>query len=353
VSWPPVLEGFLRAGEGAPVPAAPPCEGPGGLCGAACATACPRGVLHFRAGHPEAEAGCDGCGLCAAACPRGALRAPGVERRLRPRPGRRPANHWACSAAAPSSAEIVPCLGALRPERVVWMAHAAGGTLHLESGECARCPLGPASEKARRSLDAVGRLLREAAGREVLVLGPPPEARDGSEALDRRAFFRSVAGSDGKGLPAEPAARGILETALKGLLGGRPAPEGLLSLLPSFHAPAVQEDRCSLCGSCALACPAGALSLEETGNGLRLLLAPGVCTGCGACAAPCVPGALHLELLPRAEGTQTLAEGPAGLCAECGRRTRRPSRGPVLCPACLHLRRRRASSPFSGYALRA
>ncbi len=350
---PRALEAFLRTGDPAPVLAGPPCEGPEGSCGGACAAACPRGVLRFRDALPEASEGCDGCGLCAAACPRGSLAAPGVERRLRPRPGRNLGSHWSCAASPARGGGTLPCLGALRPEQAVVLARAAGGTLYLEAGECVRCPLGPASEKARRALEATARSLGEAAGREVLVLGPPPPGKEVEAGLDRRAFFRSLGGSASKSLAGGSVRRGALQDALEALLGGGPVPSGLLALLRPCHSPAVQEEGCSLCGACALACPEGALIVEEAEGNLRLHLDPTSCTGCGVCAASCAPGVLSLVPLPEAQGPRTLARGPAGSCVECGRRTRRPSRGPALCPACLLLRKRRAAPPFPGYAARA
>ena len=55
--------------------------------------------------------------------------------------------------------------------------------------------------------------------------------------------------------------------------------------------PVLDETRCSGCGDCVRACPAGCL--EMTGR-LPWLPRPGDCVRCGLCAEVCPTGAIRL-----------------------------------------------------------
>ncbi len=53
---------------------------------------------------------------------------------------------------------------------------------------------------------------------------------------------------------------------------------------------AVNNDRCSLCGECILACPFDALEIEEN----RLVVKEALCKGCGVCVGHCLSKAIDL-----------------------------------------------------------
>jgi len=52
----------------------------------------------------------------------------------------------------------------------------------------------------------------------------------------------------------------------------------------------VNNERCSLCGECIIACPYDALEMVEN----RLVVIETLCKGCGVCAGHCLPGAIDL-----------------------------------------------------------
>ena len=70
---------------------------------------------------------------------------------------------------------------------------------------------------------------------------------------------------------------------------------GVSSVLPSNFLPAVDEDACSGCGTCAESCHIRALRMEAKENGAEV---PAVnrelCIGCGVCASSCPTGALAM-----------------------------------------------------------
>jgi ferredoxin len=57
------------------------------------------------------------------------------------------------------------------------------------------------------------------------------------------------------------------------------------------HSPAVNMERCSLCGQCQISCPYGAISQEEA-----LLIDEEKCFNCGLCVSRCKRGALSMTL---------------------------------------------------------
>jgi dihydroorotate dehydrogenase subfamily 1 len=57
------------------------------------------------------------------------------------------------------------------------------------------------------------------------------------------------------------------------------------------HSPAVNMERCSLCGQCQISCPYGAISQEEA-----LLIDEEKCFNCGLCVSRCKRGALSMAL---------------------------------------------------------
>ncbi len=59
--------------------------------------------------------------------------------------------------------------------------------------------------------------------------------------------------------------------------------------LPPFFNVIVNQDLCTLCNACSMACPTGALKLETEGIDLVLKFNPVACVGCEACKWSCPP----------------------------------------------------------------
>ncbi len=84
----------------------------------------------------------------------------------------------------------------------------------------------------------------------------------------------------------------------------------------------VDEDKCTLCLSCAGACKSGALSIDQKTN--SLLFNASLCTGCGYCDASCAESCMdvqrgELKLNPNSFTPQVLASDELFKCVECGK----------------------------------
>ncbi|MGA7833630.1 MAG: 4Fe-4S binding protein [Acidimicrobiales bacterium] len=89
----------------------------------------------------------------------------------------------------------------------------------------------------------------------------------------------------------------------------------------------IKEGACSACGSCAAACPTGALSVAEDGDdtSFSLTLDPMACTACGACLPSCPERAISLQRVIASSNFASARTVVArievkGRCAVCGSR---------------------------------
>lgn len=85
----------------------------------------------------------------------------------------------------------------------------------------------------------------------------------------------------------------------------------------------IDEERCTLCLSCADACSTGALTVHREDNTLRYI--PALCTVCGYCEATCPEkSCLHIErdqlgLRPDFFRQKVMAKDEIFKCVECGK----------------------------------
>lgn len=316
----------------------------GAACGA-CVRACPRGALITAGGQPHVNLlRCSGCGACTYACPAGALSVPGAA--LDPVVAQlqtaldggvravvftcehapdRAERAWMRASAIPAAGVIVPCAAVLGPGLLLGLL-AAGCDVGVAT--CRHCPESATLEGtaglAAATLGALG--ARELAGRLAIKSPPTQRSHDlpGPLATGPAPALRLAA--------RDPAATAAAVRHLACQQGAGPGRDGNGSGSGSASAGPVVSDRaaggivairersCSLCGACALACPAGALGTGAAGKVLEFDAA--ACVACGRCAAACPEHALSVT---RGVDIGRLRAGRAVLC--------RPGQ-PARCPHC-------------------
>lgn len=261
---------------------------------------------------------CQNCALCASACRTGTFQAVNLPRveLLKQAIG---AERWTfvCAPSERSGNAVVPCLGALDPSLLAYLASRGVAVELVGSEHCASCSHAPQGS-AQLALNLEGlSVLREALGGEtwapVTVLHEEGENLNhdlDTPAHDRRQFFRRVFGRAAthlvqaeNGEPISAPLKAIRAAApflseqreLLQVLWPRKA-LAPITLAPHPALPLAQltvAPGCTACEACARVCPTGALQVSESTQSWELVFRFARCVSCAACMEACQPGALR------------------------------------------------------------
>jgi energy-converting hydrogenase A subunit P len=333
-----------------------------------CADACPHDAVNLTdEGITLDETRCRNCALCTSACRTEALAAGNLPRiDLVRRAIKQRTISIGCAPAGAETDEVVPCLGALDPAMLSYLAK-RGTTVELAGSEhCARCHHAP---KGREQLElnlAGLDVLRRAAGDEQWADTRLAQPKDGrprkSEQHDmaRRQLFRRFVGRGvdkmvqaGSDLPVPPAPQKAIRiaapfsTAQRELLqtlwqapGAGQAGIGAIATHPALPLAHLRlEPGCTVCEACARACPTGALQVSEGQQAWSLALQPSRCVACEVCLEACQPGVLRsldIMAIPALAGTTPVAMHvmPKRRCSRCDRFFVSAG-GSETCPVCV------------------
>ncbi len=305
-----------------------------------CAAACPHGAIGASGGVITVDRrACQSCGICVAACPQRAVEFPGfsaeeIEADLASALERSPASgearvEFVCQkshATKRSSGKDgyipikVACAGMV-PVSAMLRA-ISGGATEVSVASCGReCGNGAARVISSR-VDYCRALLRQMGDDpERVRLNPDPEAPAPAPAESPPSV---ASGRDVRAYGAGMAAQVVLELGdvarSRGVEGLRISHEGSpLALV------AIDQAACTVCGTCAKACPTGALRFDESDIRSILSFEPGLCTGCRKCVEQCpekAQSAIRVspvtDLAAIGAGQVEAAAADSLLCEECG-----------------------------------
>lgn len=325
-----------------------------------CASACPSRAIDLTAGGPRIQGECLGCGQCASACRTDALRVDGFALPTEMTHDQQviSVDCWRVSHQdSPAGSLRVPCLGGISKGWLLSLCERAGAKpIHLlDRGECSFCPAGGGIPTLLATLTEVRTLLFQC-GVEIEHLpamttqpakhpfSPSIPSTAGEQRIDRRSFFRGLAGGIARGADALSATGSMADapivlrdpitpvepirvaTALAAIAArhGRPVPEQAL--------PRLSLGNCSAHGICAKVCPTGALSRHEDGTQAELRFHAAKCIGCGQCERTCPDRALSYAPGGGTGGIETLARWPVRICDQCG--TSHFGNGGATCASC-------------------
>ncbi len=280
---------------------------------------------------------CSACGLCVVACPTGAVGLPGSSLsqyeaeiatlldggavdllfacREAPLPGRDVAG---CSGRDWIPVRV-PCVGMVTPG---WLLQTlAHGARQVGLAACGGCRFSSPSFFERRA-EYVRALLLElgdgSASERVSIVQDEPGPTLAAPDL-------AIAPLDGALTLCEPAATA---DAILGLGARWPGAEtlSLADRASPVGVVKVRSETCTLCGTCASACPTGALVLEQEGPEAVLSYDARRCVACRRCVTVCPEAQDRTLSVTRvtsfgalAKGRVSLARATLACCRGCGR----------------------------------
>ena len=333
-----------------------------------CAVRCPTQALSLTPGVTLNREACVACGSCVNACPVGVFAVDDGDAdilRCGAALGNRGTVELVCAAhpqpglGLPGAAAIrAPrCLAALGPAVYLGLLAQGFDTVIARLDYCAGCPIGAVRreiEGALRDTTALldaGQATQRARGvdqppagawqkRAVYDAKQPPVSRRNLLRLFRpepQAEAPTLIRDDPSAGAAPPKERRLLLKAIRRLV----APAALDPAAPLALDGFVQieaDETCSACGSCARACPTGALRFQVDGDHFWLAHSAGACTDCGVCLDVCEPQALRRAGAPAFQAVvepepRLLREGALRACGRCGAKYAGPEDS-GLCPVC-------------------
>ena len=303
-----------------------------------CVSACPAEAIASVGGKIEVDAHlCQGCGSCVMTCPSGAMRyahPPARDFLL--------ALRDASAAFRAKSGGVAPLIllhaesesgrfADLAPSPALPLAVEETGAAGIEAWFCALAygcgAVGvfaegaETRELAKAQADVANDILRAMNFREAIRILP-----------DMTAAEKFISEFSGRAAPASEAAkfapddskRGMFFAALDFLMreAGEIPEHAALDPGAPFGEAVVDAGKCTLCMSCAGACPASAL--RAGGDSPRLLFVEGNCVQCGLCESACPEDAVSLRprLLFSRESrlsARVLNEEAPFCCVSCGK----------------------------------
>lgn len=302
-----------------------------------CVRACPFSALEQDGDTVVVNrAQCQSCGVCVAVCPQRSVQLPGwsaqeleaqVSSILRAEAdtGARAIAFVCQKAQKPAGGSWlpvqVPCTAMVSPEAVLETLAQGADAVAVQ----------PCSDSCPSGLNSVVRSRIEYCQQLLWLLGGASES----------SRVRLLSGDrDAESAPPLPPALtgGTVRREVK-LFGRQVAARAVLELAARYGAPDITLEHahsplglveidpavCTVCGTCASACPTGAISYQHQGYDVGLTFDPSLCVGCGLCASVCPERASGAIAVVRTTDTGRLSAGPQllvqdeeTLCERCG-----------------------------------
>ena len=311
-----------------------------------CLSDCPVGAIRTEGAVLRVDSrACISCGRCVTTCPVGAISMPGADLAgltaqvdtllaagvddlavVCERQAIADSSVPGQPQVSPQAVVSLPCIAMLSPGTLIGL-QATGMRLHVEACDNCRChdvieANATFADRLESVLRAPDRSAATGADQSGCHLGRVAVAPAVSSVGDGDVVHRQHRLSSESHSWNEPAATNAGVAALLVSSEGHSATEQ-----PIFDDGAatrvvqVDDARCTLCGSCALACPSSALAFDAAGQ--VLAVDSSECVGCGRCVVVCPEAAVKVD---HGVDITSIVHGPTPVsvprrrqvCARCG-----------------------------------
>lgn len=277
---------------------------------------------------------CLSCGICVSVCPQRAIELPGnsadeLEAQIEivsKSPGGAPIVFSCSKAAAPPGDgwQVVPvaCAGMVPVAAMVAVLNGGASTVAVR--QCTSVCTQNAGAAVAGRVDFVNSLLKAVGDSPAQAVLLPPADQNIAEPVPEQTAHSSSHG------PLHSRFFGVDATwsQLTDLTEGRDqvGDEHLEHDLSPTGQVTFEQTACTTCGTCALACPTGAISEEGAGATVRMAFNPAKCVACGECVANCPEvesGAISMtKIFSTGSNSSELHHSGGGAlisCKECGK----------------------------------
>lgn len=348
----------------------------------ACFELCPADAI--QAGEPpslDVEA-CAGCLACLPACPVGAYTARDAVPALLNCAARldvreveliceaHPGGKYGVSGVE-AAIRIRGCLAGLGVGAYLGLVALGLENVVVRTDACAQCPWGDLQSRIEAQIEQAQQLVEPMGLADVLACAMPAGEEErhartvwsaGSPPVSRRDLFRlgslqgrvalarALAKHNGEADSPLSRDRQRILAALDHLLEEKEPEEQTLLENVGF-AEIVVDDDCNACGTCARACPTGALDFRQADMHFWLTFSPRACVDCAICVDVCAQEAISIRHAPvfsyvfGQTSPVTLQEGELTRCERCNAAIAAQP-GVTLCPICEF----RKQNPFGSVA---
>jgi ferredoxin len=303
-------------------------------CGA-CVRVCPTDAISPVGATPIVDdSSCIACGACVVGCPTTAITLPtapieGIEAQIAALASDSLAVLFACARLAGTLDDLrgplpgwgvveLPCMALLTPGWIL-QTLAAGAPSVAVLGCVDECRAGgaanPVGERIGFCHDILTAVDQDDVPERVRLV---PGRADELAGVLSAQLPASIARGDGIALrepyaTADAVTRLLGEREASGLVQSDASPLGIVE---------VDVATCTVCGSCAAACPTGALRMEQGDGTVSLALESADCTGCGTCVSICPEHAVRVtkgaDLARLVAGPMLIKEERILACIRCG-----------------------------------
>jgi Fe-S-cluster-containing hydrogenase component 2 len=275
-----------------------------------CEKACPHGAIKNVAGAIKVDvAACKSCGICVAACPQLSVEFPGyspseieshVEAVLTNQDARSSASDvvFTCSKSENLPAgdwQFVPVACAAMVPASALLSTIAAGARSVGILRCVEQCAQQSGEKISGRIDYAKSVLERTGQNPDRVMNLP--SADSGEVIISPTVSDAVSIIPSR---IEFFGRTAASSSIMALNGPASVPlEPFVHPHSPIGIPVINSDGCTMCGTCSVVCPTGALTQNSSEGWVELLLDAAKCIACSECVAGCpevANGAIELEL---------------------------------------------------------